>query len=814
MFKSYFKLALRNLWKRKTTTFINVFGLAIGLACCALVFLFVQHEFSFDKGFDNAANIYRVTTTFKDGSAAPTTVMPYATYLKSEVPEIKQVSRLDASKCTCVIQVNDGNDHTPYTVDNGYWADPSFFDIFYFHFSQGNRATAFSSPNAIVLSEPLAQKLFGNGLAVGRTIKTDNNIYTVTGVFKKDFLNHINADFFASNNSNGVREKIAAVHNWVVDPNYYCYVSLKPGSNKQHVINELKAYIQNHAAADMKATNDKVSSSLQLLTDIHLHSSQYQSYMEVKQGNLKYLYLLGSIALTILLLGCINYMNLSTAQAIDRAREVGVRRVMGADRSAIRYQFLMETVAISLMALVLAILLAFLLLPVFNMMTGQELSFFAPENNTLILWMLLITLTTGLLAGIYPAWYLSAFNPVKVLKGKASDSLSLINIRTILVSMQFIISTCLIFGTLVIWKQLNFMINAKPGFDQDQQLVINLNTDQARNNIAYYRDQLANNPNFQEVSAAASGLISGDMNMYAQGKTVNDKHEVFLNLVDDHYLKTVGIKLISGTNFTPVSFTNKNTALDLEATDIGRQVIINEEAAKALGLNPYTAPGNYLSRFYNGVVYNYKIMGVMKDYHFFSLHSAIGACMIMPANPIRFSTIIAKVKGNDMTAAIKYSQQVWKTLNPDTPFTYGFLNDSFTWDYIQDQREQQMMAICAVIAILISGLGLLGLITYSLNQRAREIGIRKVIGASVSNIVMLFYKQYFKLVLIANAIALPLAWFYMSRYWLTGFFYRTDIGWLTFVISLSAGVVVAFFTIAIKTIGAAVANPVISLRGE
>jgi len=814
MFKSYFKLALRNLWKRKTTTFINVFGLAIGLACCALVFLFVQHELSFDKGFDDAGNIYRVTSNFKDGSTAPTTVMPFATYLKAEVPEIKQVSRLDASKCTCVIQVNDGNDHTPYTIDNGYWADPSFFDIFSFHFSQGSRATAFSSPNAIVIAEPLAQKLFGNSGAIGRTIKTNNNIYTITGVFKKDFLNHFNADFFASNNSTGVREKIATVHNWVVDPNYYCYVSLKPGSNKQHVINELKAYTQNHAAADMKATNDKVSSSLQALTEVHLHSSQYQSYMEVKQGNLKYLYLLGSIALTILLLGCINYMNLSTAQAIDRAREVGVRRVMGADKSAIRYQFLIETVAISLMALVVAILLGFMLLPVFNTMTGQELSFFAPENSTLILWMLLVTLTTGLLAGLYPAWYLSAFKPVKVLKGKASDSLSLVNIRTVLVSMQFIISTCLIFATLVIWKQLNFMINAKPGFDQEQQLVVNLNTDQARNNIAYYRDQLASNPNFQQASAAASGLISGDMNMYPQGKTVNDKRDIYLNLVDEHYLKTVGIKLISGTDFTPVSFTNKNTALDLEVNDIGRQVIINEEAAKALGLNPYTAPGNYLSRFYNGVVYNYKIMGVMKNYHFFSLHSAIGPCMIMPANPIRFSTVIAKVRGNNMAAAIKYSQQVWKTLNPDAPFNYYFLSDSFNWGYIQDQREQQMMGTCAVIAILISALGLLGLITYSLNQRTREIGIRKVIGASVSNIVMLFYKQYFKLVLIANAIALPLAWFYMSRYWLTGFFYRTEIGWLTFVVSLSAGVIIAFFIIAIKTIGAALANPVISLRSE
>ena len=813
MFKSYFKLTLRNLWKRRTTTFINVFGLAIGLACCALVFLFVQHEFSFDKGFDNANNIYRVISTFKDGGSAPTTVMPYAIYLKSEIPEVQQVSRLDASKCTCIVQVNDADNHTPYSVDNGYWADPSFFDIFSFHFIQGNRTTAFSEPNTIVLSQTFANKLYGDVNVIGKTVKTDNNIYTISGVFKNDFLNHINADFFASNNSTGVREKIASNHNWVVDPNYYCYVKLKPGSNEQHVITELKAYTQRHGAADMKATNDNMSNSLQSLLSIHLHSAQYQSYMEVKQGNMKYLYLLGSIALAILLLGCINYMNLSTAQAIDRAREVGVRRVMGADKSAIRYQFLMETLAISALALLISIGLAFLFLPEFNRITGQQLSFFAPENTTLILWMILIAIITGLSAGLYPAWYLSAFNPVRVLKGKATNSVSVFNIRTVLVSAQFVISTFLIFATLVIWKQLNFMINTNPGFDQDQQLTISLNTDQARNNVEYYKSQLTNNPNFQQVSAAAGALYSGDMNMYAQGKTVNDKHDIFLDLVDDNYVNTVGLKLISGTNFTPVSFPNKNTTLDLEANDIGRQVIINESAAKALGLNPYTAPGNYLSRLYNGVVYNYKIMGVMKDYHYFSLHAAIGAGMIMPANSIRFSTLIAKVKGHNMAAAIKYANTVWHKTNPDSPFAYNFMNDIFMWDYLQDQREQQVMTACAAIAILISGLGLLGLITYSLSQRAKEISIRKVIGAGVGSIVMLFYKQYFKLIMIANTLALLLAWYFMNQ-WLSNFPYRVEIGWWIFILSLSSGVIIAFFTIAFKTVKAALANPVINLRSE
>ena len=659
----------------------------------------------------------------------------------------------------------------------------------------------------------MAQKFFNNTDPIGKTVKTESDTYTVSGVFKEDFLNHFKADFFASDNSTNVREHIASIHNWVVDPNYYIYIKLKPNTDPQHVINELAVYTKKHAGPDMKATGDKMTNSLQPLKNIHLYSSEYQSYLEAKQGNINYLYLLGSICLAVLLLGCINYMNLSTAQAIDRAREVGVRRVMGAGNASIRYQFLMETIAISLIALIVAIGLSFLFLPAFNSLTGQTLSFFAPENRSLILYMLLIALLTGLLAGLYPAWYLSAFKPVKVLKGKVSDSMSLFNIRKVLVSAQFIISTCLVFATIVIWQQLHYIMNVKPGFDQEQQLLINLNTDQAKNNSTYFISQLANNPNFQTVSGAASPLVSGDMNFYLTGKTVADKHDIFLNLVDENYIKTVGLQLVSGTNFTPQTFTNKDTNQDVEQSDIGSQVILNEEAVKELGLTPYNAPGKYISRFKNGVVHNFEIMGVVKNYHYFSLHSTIGACAILPANPDRFTTVIAKVKINDMPAAIKFATGAWKATNPDAPFSYWFLNDIFSWDYLNDINEQHMISAFATIAILISCLGLLGLITYTVSQKAKEIGIRKVIGASVNNIIFLFYKQYFRLVIIANLIALPLAWYYMDK-WLQTFPYRVNISWWMFGISLSIGVVIAFFTIAFKTIIAARANPVESLRSE
>jgi putative ABC transport system permease protein len=813
MFKTYIKLALRNLWKRKTSTLINVFGLAVGLACCALVFLFFQHELSFDKGFDNGDDIYRVTSDFKGESKAPTVGMPYAKYLKSEIPEIEQVSRLDPTNGSTIVQVQGAGASTPYVEDSGYWVDPEFFDLLSFHFLQGERKTAFKAPNTIVLSQSLATKLFKQVYPIGKTLKAGNTIYTITGVFKEDFLNHIQADFFASNNSDHIRELMANNTSWVVNDNFYTYVKLKHGSNVQHVIDELNAYLQRHAGAELKAHSDHITNSLQALKDIHLNSSEFQDYLAYKQGNIKYLYLLTSIALVILVLACINYMNLTTAQAISRAREVGVRRVLGAEKKSIRYQFLIETIIISFCALIISIGLALLFLPVFNNLTGQALSFFAKENSSLILWLVLTALITGLAAGLYPAFYLSAFNPVKVLKGNISDSSGMFSIRKVLIVSQFIISTCLIFATIVIWNQLHFMLNAKSGFDQDQQLVLNLNGEQAQKNSAILVKQLSGNNNFKSVTNATAPLVSGDMNLYATGKSINDKQIVFFDFADENYLKTLGLQLISGSNFSPETFTNTNMQEDSELHDFGKEVILNEEAAKLLGFDPYTAPGKYVSHLHNGVVYQYKIAGVVKNYHYFSLHAVIGPCAIMGINPLRCTTIVAKVDSRHIPSAIQYASDQWKKLNPDTPFSYGFLNEMFQSDYTQDQREQQMISIFTAMAIFISCLGLLGLITYTVTQKAREIGIRKVIGASVTSIVMLFYKQYFRLVLIANIIALPLAWYFMNS-WLRDFPYRIGISWWVFVLSLSAGSIIAFCTIAFKTVKAANANPMDSLRAE
>ena len=307
--------------------------------------------------------------------------------------------------------------------------------------------------------------------------------------------------------------------------------------------------------------------------------------------------------------------------------------------------------------------------------------------------------------------------------------------------------------------------------------------------------------------------MSGDLNLYPAGKTINDKQSVFLDLADENYLKTLGLELIAGSNFNRQVFTSTNMQEDMELHDFGRQVILNEEAVRSLGMDPYTAPGKYVSHLHNGVVYNYKVVGVVKNYHYFSLHSPIGPCAIIPVNPLRCSTLIAKIDGRHIAAAIQYASEQWKRLNPDTPFSYGFLDVIFQGDYLQDQRAQQMSGIFTGIAIFVSCLGLLGLVTYSVTQKAKEIGIRKVIVASVGNIVLLFSKQYLKLIVIANFIAWPLAWYLMNN-WLQDFPYRVHISWWMFAVSLSAGLIIAFSTIAFKTVKAAMVNPVDSLRAE
>jgi putative ABC transport system permease protein len=813
MIRTHLKTAIRNLLRRRVSTLIQVIGLAIGLACVSLVILFFRAERAFDKGFDDAKDIYRVTSQFKDGSRAPTVAFPYGSLLQREIPEVVAVSRLDAKRSPCIVKALDDTAAVPYLEQSGYWVDPNFFDLFSFHFLYGEPRTALSAPNTIVVSEAASQSLFHTGYPIGRRVRVGDISYIVSGVFRQDMPNHIDAGFFASNNTEGIREEMARTLDWVADPNYYTYVRLKPGSDPVKVNEALQAYTLRHASADMKKRGEYMINSLQALTDIHLHSAGYYDYLSGKQGNLDYMYLLASIAGAVLLLACINYINLSTAQAIDRAREVGVRRVLGAAKQAIRGQFLMESLFVSLFALVIGMGLAMLFLPFFNDFTGQHLSLFNAGSAGLLLWLLPVALVTGLLAGLYPAIYLSSFRPVKVLKGKVSDPGALLNVRKVLVAGQFIIATGLMISTIVIWRQLQYMMAAKTGVDEEEQWVIFLNSQQASNNGVYYMQQLQRDPAFLSVAGAVSATVSSDMNLYPADKSVNDHKSIFLNLVDEHYLPALGLSLVAGKNFTPQVFSNTDMGQEMETNDIGRQVILNEEAVKALGYRVDNVVGNQLAHVNGGLIYHYTVVGVVKDYHYFSMHATIGPLALMPVNPRRFGVVVAKAKGSDMAAADRIAGAKWRVLNGDSPYSRDLLSNAFRYDYIRDSREQQMMGSFAVIAILISCLGLLGLITYSVGQKAKEIGIRKVIGAGVGDIVYLFARQYLSLVLIANLVAAPLAWYLMNQ-WLRAFPYRIGMSWWMFAAAFGAGCLVTLATLSVKTIKAALANPIGALRSE
>jgi putative ABC transport system permease protein len=513
------------------------------------------------------------------------------------------------------------------------------------------------------------------------------------------------------------------------------------------------------------------------------------------------------------LLACINYMNLSTAQAIDRAREVGVRRVLGAGKKVIRQQFLVETVVVSVLAMVLGLGLAGLFLPTFNDFTRQQLSLFTGGNWLFIVCLFPIALFIGLLAGVYPAFYLSSFRPVKVLKGKISDSGVLLNVRKVLVVGQFVVATGLLFGTIVIWQQLQYMMNARTGVDEDQQLVIRINGGEAVRNAGYYMQELKADPRFQSVAGAADELVSDNMNLFPAEKTVDAKQSVFLDLVGQDYVPSLGLKLVAGTNFTPAVFADSNTQEQTGVNDIGRQVILNEEAVKLLGYTVDNVVGRSVAHMLDGHKVEYRVVGVVKDYHYRSLHNSIGPFALMPVNPKRFGVLVAKVRGRDLDGAYRYASEKWRGTNGGSPFMCDLLSHIFRYDYLADRLQQNMMSAFTFIAILISCLGILGLITYTVGQKAREIGIRKVIGASVSSIVFLFARQYLWLIVVANLIAVPIGWYTMKQ-WLQHFAYPISIEWWMFAAALGMGCLVTFVTLSFKTVRAALANPVDALRGE
>ena len=812
MIKNYFKIALRNLQRNKAFSFINIFGLAVGLATCMLIMLYIFSEMGYDGHNKNADRIFRIASkaaqlgNVKDKPWAATSA-PVAWGLKEDMPEVEQSTRLlkFPTLDKMLLKYEHGNNSKQFYETNGYYVDSTFFQIFTYDFKYGNALTSLNEPNSVEISEEVAQKMFGNENPVGKPINigmpygTFN--YTVKGVFKDALLkSHIPAHFFLSMRNGDIGTWVEQQTNWATNNIFFTYVKLKEGSDPKSFGKKLQAFIDRRGGTDQKALGVSKQLFIQPLQDIYLHSDLDNEI--APNGNITYLYILGSIALFVLLIACINFMNLSTARSGKRAKEVGIRKVMGAEKRSLVYQFLGESVMMSFLALLLALLIAYALLPFFNNLTQKNLTLF--DKPELWLWIAGLTLCSGILSGFYPAFYLLSFRPIAVLKGKLLNNFSAVAIRKGLVVFQFTISICLILGAVVIIKQLNFLDNQQLGFNKNQQIILPLQDKSAIKNYAAFKNELLKNSGVKSVTSGSTypGIPNvEDMLFYAEGKTIHDVIDVHLATVENDYFKTLRFTMLSGRGFSK------------EFTADSNSIVLNEAALKELGYDVTTAVGKKLFYDFQGRHNTMQIIGVVKNFNFESLYSSIKPFGFTTSFGNKYSYVIANVATRNYAGLLKDIQYSWNKINPDIPFVYSFLDNDFQKNYEKDQRVSGIVSYFTFIAILIACLGLFGLSAFSAEQRTREIGIRKVLGASVTNVASLLSKDFIKLVLIALLIASPLAWFGMNK-WLQGFAYRIHISWWMFAIAGLMAIIIALITVSFQAIKAAIANPVKSLRTE
>ena len=815
MIKNYLKIAWRNLKKNKVFSFINVFGLAIGLTCCMLIALYLHNELSYDSYHRNAGSIYQLGTTFvKEGKEDRTanTPAPMARAMQMDFPEIEKGTRLlkmFADDRTLFQYTEPGGSVRSFFETKGFVADSTFFQVLTYKFKEGDPATALMNPNSVVLNEVTANKIFGRESPINKTLFISSSTigdgtYKVTGVFTDPpNPSHIDAGFIlsaGSASSNG----FFAQNSLATNNMFYTYFLLKPGADAKKLEAKFPAFIDKHAGADLKAMGFYKKQFLTAVKDVHLYANTSSNVSP--SGSVTYLYILGSIALFTLLIACINFMNLSTARSSKRAAEVGVRKVLGAEKSSLIRQFMGESIMMAMIAFVFALIFTKVLLPLFSRLSAKEIIFSFQEHGILIIGFFVLALLTGIIAGSYPAFYLSSFQPVKVLKGRISNTLAAISLRKALVIFQFVISAGLIVASVIINDQMQYLKNKDLGFDKDGQVVIPLRSSTAKNSYASLKEELKKNTQIENIGASMyyPGIINpSDMPLYKEGDNMNSAKRTFMNWIDASFLQTLGIKTAAGRLFSPEF-----------PADTNLRMILNEEAITKMGFkNAQDAIAKKVGIDWQGQTYWWEIVGVVKNFHFVDLHSAIEPYGFQLNNSQSFNYLVAHAKTNNIGSVLESIGKTWKQLNPNEPFEYTFLNDDFQKNYEADNRLAAIVRNFTIIAILISCLGLFGLATFSAEQRTKEIGVRKVLGASVGNVVGLLSKEFLKLVFIGILIASPITWFVMNK-WLQDFAYRTNISWMVFAITAIIAIGIALLTISFQAIKAAIANPVKSLRTE
>ncbi|PWT95228.1 MAG: macrolide ABC transporter permease [Bacteroidetes bacterium] len=816
MLKNYLKIAWRNLMKSKTFSFINIFGLSTGLACCLLIAIYLFHETSYDSYHKNIDRLYQLGTTFvKDGKEdrTPNTPAPMAQAMKNEFPEINEACRIMSlfSEDKTLLQYKpDGGEPRSFYETNGYMADNTLFSVLSFNFVEGNPKNALTEPNTLVVNQEIAHKFFGNESAINKVIHMNSNTngehdFKITGVFKPSSKpSQLQARFFVSVGGGDIEGFLKEQTDMASNNMFYTFFELKPGASARNLEAKFPAFVDKYIGKDLKAMGFYKKQFLIPVRDMHLRAGMPNDITPV--GSVVYLYILASIAVFTLIIACINFMNLSTARSSKRSAEVGVRKVLGAEKKWLVTQFLGESVLLSSIAFLIAIVLTLLLLPAFSQVSGKHLTLDFAKQWFIILGFFVLSLIAGIIAGIYPAFYLSSFQPVRVLKGRYSNSLSAVALRKGLVVFQFIISVILIVASVVISNQMKYMRSTDLGFARDQQIVIPLRSNNAKNIYTALKTAIKKNPLAKEVGASMSypGIINpSDMGVHTEGKTADDSKLIHTNWVDPSFLQTLDVKLLAGRLFS-----------EQFPGDTAQRIVINEQAVKELSLgSPQKAVGSRLYFDWRGKSYTLFIVGVVKDFHFQDLHVNIAPFGFFLNNATNYNYMIAHTSAKDLASVLSYISTSWKSLNPNEPFEYSFLDDDFQKNYEGEDRLAGIVGYFTAIAILISCLGLFGLATFSAEQRTKEIGVRKVLGASIPGIVSLLSKDFLKLVAVSILIASPVAWFVMNK-WLQDFAYRTRISWTVFVITTIVALLIAMVTISFQAIRAALMNPVKSLRTE
>jgi putative ABC transport system permease protein len=808
MIKNYLKSALRNIQKHPFISFVNIFGLTIGLTCCLLILLYIINERSYDKFNTNVDNIYRVTRIFYSddgaeslhtGSIAP----PFGPLLKNAFPDIQKVTRL-LPKSGTTVQYGG----KLLNEKEGFFADENLFDFFTVPVVQGDPHQALLQPFSVMLTEELAKKYFGTTDPMNKTIKLDGNKheYKVTGIYKSFPANsHLHPQMLLSFNT----LKDTSVYGEALLTTkynhnaFFTYLLLPKNYNITTIEKQLPDFLDKYVVLSHKGamkTHQATALTFQKLADIHLHSHLDREIEE--NGDIKRVYIFSAVALFVLLIACINYMNLSTARSVLRAREMGVRKVLGAQRKSIIVQFLSESVLITLIALIMAIFLTGISLSFVNKLSNLGLSFSSLLHWPFVLIVLAIPLVLGLISGIYPALFMSSFAPVKVLKGVIKVGSNNISFRKILVVIQFSISIVLIIATTVVYQQLQYVQTKTLGFNKDHVLTMNFDIALMKQYEAFKAD-LLKNPSIKVVGRSAyvpseRVLSASDASIIQNGLMQRVKIELMFINTDYDFLKTYDMPIVAGRNFSRDFPTDTNSYL------------LNETAIKALGWkNPENAIGKIIK--YGDI--QGKVVGIVKDSHFESLHQNIIPLLFALPSFKYYPKISVKVDGHNVQSAINTLADTWHKYLPESPFEYTFLDERFDQLYKSEQQQGQLFTIFSCIAILIACLGLFGLSAFTISQRFKEIGIRKVLGASVSQIVSELSKDFLKLVLIAAIIAFPIAWYSMNK-WLLDFAYRINISGWVFAIAGITAVIIAFATISFQSIKAALMNPVKSLRSE